>query len=245
MALHGGIIPYGATFLVFTDYCRPSIRLAALMGLRTIYVMTHDSIGLGEDGPTHQPVEHLAALRVIPNLNVFRPADSIETMECWHLALTTLNTPSVIALSRQNLPLVRLQVSNTNLSGLGGYILRETEALTRAITIVATGSEVSLAIEAQIQLENEGIATAVISMPSCELFRSQSQHYQDSVIVPGSKLIVVEAGLRQSWDRILGKNDQFIGMDGFGASAPADSLFKHFEITTEAIIESAKQQTST
>ena len=245
MALHGGIIPYGATFLVFTDYCRPSIRLAALMGLRTIYVMTHDSIGLGEDGPTHQPVEHLAALRVIPNLNVFRPADSIETMECWHLALTTLNTPSVIALSRQNLPLVRLQVSNTNLSGLGGYILRETEALTRAITIVATGSEVSLAIEAQIQLENEGIATAVISMPSCELFRSQSQHYQDSVIVPGSKLIVVEAGLRQSWDRILGKNDQFIGMDGFGASAPADSLYKHFKITTEAIIESAKQQTST
>ena len=245
MALHGGIIPYGGTFLVFTDYCRPSIRLAALMGLRTIYVMTHDSIGLGEDGPTHQPIEHLAALRVIPNLNVFRPADSIETMECWHLALTALNTPSVIALSRQNLPLVRLQVSDTNLSGLGGYILRETKAVTRAVTIVATGSEVSLAIEAQIQLEKEGIATAVISMPSCELFRSQTQHYQDSVITPGSKLIVAEAGLRQSWDRMLGRNGQFVGMDGFGASAPADSLYKHFNITTEVIIKSAKQQIST
>ena len=240
LALHGGIIPYGGTFLVFTDYCRPSIRLASLMGLRTIYVMTHDSIGLGEDGPTHQPIEHLASLRAIPNLHVFRPADSIETMECWQLALNAAVTPSIIALSRQNLPLVRLQVAEKNLSGYGGYILKNSQKSSADITIVATGSEVSLALEAQKFLENENIGTTVVSMPCCELFDMQSKGYQESVIDPNSKLIVVEAGIRQSWDKKLSDKDHFIGMDGFGASAPATGLYEHFHITKDAIIEAAK-----
>ena len=240
LALHGGIIPYGGTFLVFTDYCRPSIRLASLMGLRTIYVMTHDSIGLGEDGPTHQPIEHLASLRAIPNLHVFRPADSIETMECWQLALGAVNTPSIIALSRQNLPLLRLQAAEKNLSGYGGYILRSSQKSSSDITIVATGSEVYLALEAQNLLEKENIATTVVSMPCCELFDMQSKSYQETVIDPKSKLIVVEAGIRQSWDKKLSEKGHFIGMDGFGASAPATGLYKHFNITKDAIIEAAK-----
>jgi transketolase len=240
MALHGGVIPYGGTFLVFTDYCRPAIRLASLMGLRSIYVMTHDSIGLGEDGPTHQPVEHLASLRVIPNLNVFRPADAIETMECWQIALSTPNTPSVIALTRQNLGLIRSDESELNLSKNGGYIINNTQTNVRSLTLVATGSEVSLALEAQETLEQEGIGTTVVSMPCCEIFNEQTQNYRDSVLCPGSKLIVIEAGVRQSWDRLLGDNGQFVGMNGFGASAPADELYKHFGITTEAIVSVAK-----
>jgi transketolase len=241
MALHGGVIPYGGTFLVFTDYCRPAIRLASLMGLRSIYVMTHDSIGLGEDGPTHQPVEHLASLRVIPNLNVFRPADAIETMECWQIALSTPNTPSIIALTRQNLALIRSDESEINLSENGGYIIKNTQAEVRSLTLVATGSEVSLALEAQDALEQEGIGTTVVSMPCCEIFNGQAQSYRDAVLCPGSKLIVIEAGVRQSWDRLLGENGQFVGMNGFGASAPADKLYKHFGITTDAIVSAAKE----
>jgi transketolase len=240
MALHGGVIPYGGTFLVFTDYCRPAIRLASIMGLRSIYVMTHDSIGLGEDGPTHQPVEHLASLRVIPNLNVFRPADAIETMECWQIALSTRNTPSIIALTRQNLALIRSDKSEINLSQYGGYIIKNTKAEVRSLTLVATGSEVSLALEAQDALEQEGISTAVVSMPCCEIFNNQAQNYRDMVLCPGSKLIVIEAGVRQSWDRLLGEKGQFVGMNGFGASAPADKLYKHFGITTDAIVSAAK-----
>ena len=240
LALHGGVIPYGATFLVFTDYCRPSIRLAALMGLRSIFVMTHDSIGLGEDGPTHQPVEHLSALRVIPNLNVYRPADPIETVECWQAALTTPNTPSVIALTRQGLPQLRSDGTADNRSAKGGYVLRESSQSSRAITLVATGSEVSLAVEARKALEADGIATAVVSMPCCELFADQDKTYRDTVLVPGSAQVVVEAGIRQSWDRLLGDAGQFVGMDGFGASAPAGALYKHFGITAEAIVAAAK-----
>ena len=202
--------------------------------------MTHDSIGLGEDGPTHQPIEHLASLRAIPNLHVFRPSDAIETMECWQLALNATSTPSIIALSRQNLPLVRLQVAEKNLSEYGGYILKSSQKSSVDITIVATGSEVTMALEAQNSLEKENIATTVVSMPCCELFDMQSKSYQESVIDPNSKLIVVEAGVRQSWDKKLSDKDHFIGMDGFGASAPATGLYEHFHITKDAIIEAAK-----
>ena len=243
MALHGGVIPYGATFLVFTDYCRPSIRLAALMGLRSIFVMTHDSIGLGEDGPTHQPVEHLAALRVIPNLNVYRPADAIETAECWEAAIATATTPSVIVLTRQGLPQLRADTGSENLSAKGGYVLQDSGRGARAVTLVATGSEVSLAIEARTMLEAGGIGTAVVSMPCAESFAARDQAYRDAVMAPGSALVVVEAGIRQSWDRLLGERGRFIGMDGFGASAPASALFEHFGITAAAIVAAAKSAT--
>jgi transketolase len=240
MALHGGVIPYGATFLVFTDYCRPSIRLAALMRLRSIFVMTHDSIGLGEDGPTHQPVEHLAALRAIPNLNVYRPADAVETAECWQAALATPNSPSVIALTRQGLPQLRTDGSKENLSANGGYVLKDAGSSGRAVTLIATGSEVSLAIEARAMLEAEGIGTAVVSMPCGELFSGQDKVYRDNVLAPGSAVVVIEAGIRQSWDRLLGENGKFVGMSSFGASAPAGALYKHFGITAEAIAAAAK-----
>jgi transketolase len=240
MALHGGVIPYGATFLVFTDYCRPSIRLAALMELRSIFVMTHDSIGLGEDGPTHQPVEHLAALRVIPNLNVYRPADAVETSECWQAALNTPNNPSVIALTRQGLPQLRADEGSENLSAKGGYVIKDTGQSSRAVTLIATGSEVSLAVDAQAVLEVSGIATAVVSMPCNELFSIQDKAYQDVVLHPNAARVVVEAGIRQSWDRLLGERGQFVGMAGFGASAPASALYKHFGITVEAIVAAAK-----
>jgi len=240
MALHGGVIPYGGTFLVFTDYCRPSIRLAALMKLRVIFVMTHDSIGLGEDGPTHQPVEHLASLRAIPNLNVFRPADSVETAECWETALVEQGTPSIIALSRQNVPAVRLTNNPDNLCSRGGYVLRGTSHKKNIITIISTGSEVSIALDAQDKLEQDGLYTSVVSMPCCELFYKQEQDYKDSVIRPESYIIVVEAGVQQSWDRILGNGGKFIGMHDFGASAPAKELFEHYNITAEAIVEAAK-----
>ncbi|MBM85538.1 MAG: transketolase [Rhodospirillaceae bacterium] len=238
MALHGGIIPYGGTFLVFTDYCRPAIRLAALMRLRVIYVMTHDSIGLGEDGPTHHPVEHLSALRVIPNLNVYRPADAVETAECWEAALAAESTPSVIALSRQGLPQLRTQVDE-NLSARGGYVLCA-PSNARAVTLVATGSEVSFAVEAQQTLEADGIATAVISMPCFEAFAVQDPAYREEVLAPDSALVVIEAGMRQSWDRLLGASGRFVGMDSFGASAPGAALYEHFGITVGAIVTAAK-----
>lgn len=231
MALYGGIIPYGGTFLVFSDYCRPSIRLSALMQQRVIYVMTHDSIGLGEDGPTHQPVEHLAALRVIPGLQVFRPCDAVETLESWQIALESQDKPSLLALTRQALPSLRKEYSQENLSAKGGYII--SEQANAISTIVATGSEVHLAIKAQTKLAQEEIAVNVVSMPSVELFLSQSKEYQQSVL-KGGYILAVEAASSMGWERVA---DDFIGMISFGASAPAEELYEYFGITIEKIIE--------
>ena len=237
IALHSGLIPYGGTFLVFTDYCRPSIRLSALMGLRVIYIMTHDSIGLGEDGPTHQPVEHLSALRAIPNLEVWRPADSVETLEVWQASLQSLNTPSVIALSRQNLKPVRRKFTKNNLSALGAYILVDNDDAD--ICLYSSGSEIEIAINASEKLELEGIKTKVISVPSIDRFYLQNKEYRDKIVNSIPK-IVIEAGVRQSWDYILNENDIFIGMSGFGSSAPAKDLYEHFSITEEKVVSSAK-----
>ena len=234
MALHGGFIPYGATFLIFTDYCRPSIRLSALMKQRVIYVMTHDSIGLGEDGPTHQPVEHLSSLRAIPNVNVFRPCDAIETAECWQIALQSKETPSVLALTRQGLAPTRTTHSSENLSAKGGYIAAAAEGERKA-TILATGSEVEIALAARDALQADGIGTAVVSMPCQELFDAQDDAYRFEVLGPGSTRVAVEAAVRLGWDRYIGLNGGFVGMDGFGASAPAGQLYEHFGITAAAV----------
>ncbi len=237
MALHGGIIPYGGTFMQFADYCRPSIRLAALMKQRVVFVMTHDSIGLGEDGPTHQPVEHLAALRAIPGLLVMRPCDGVETAECWDIALNNKNRPSLLALSRQGLPTVRSRGGKTcpqNLSACGAYVL-EGMGEDRHVTLLATGSEVHLALEARAQLRAEGINATVVSMPCWELFEEQDEDYRASVLGTAPR-IAIEAGIRQGWDRYLGDKGAFIGMSGFGASAPAEKLYRHFGITTENIV---------
>jgi transketolase len=239
MALHGGIIPYGGTFLVFTDYCRPSIRLAALMEQRVIYVMTHDSIGLGEDGPTHQPIEHLASLRAMPNLNVFRPADTVETAECWQLALHAASTPSVLALTRQGLPQLRIEASDANLCARGGYVLREATGDHKA-TLVATGSEVSLAIEAREVLEADGIGTRVVSLPCWELFQDQDEAYRQDVLGKTSVKVGIEAAIGFGWSDILGADGTFVGMTGFGASAPAGDLYKHFGITADAVVAAVK-----
>ncbi|HEY9548945.1 MAG TPA: transketolase C-terminal domain-containing protein, partial [Kiloniellaceae bacterium] len=238
IALHGGLIPYGGTFLVFTDYCRPAIRLSALMGLRVVYVMTHDSIGLGEDGPTHQPVEHLAALRAIPNLKVFRPADAVETAECWELALQSEHGPSVLALTRQNLPTLRRECGE-NLSAFGAYIMAPADS-ERQVTLIASGSEVQIALEAQQLLRAEGISAAVVSMPSWELFEQQPPHYRDEVLGPGTLHIAIEAAAGFGWDRWIEPGGAFIGMRGFGASAPAKELFEKFGITAKAVVESVK-----
>jgi transketolase len=242
MALHGGIIPYGGTFLVFTDYCRPSIRLSALMGQRVIYVMTHDSIGLGEDGPTHQPVEHLAALRAIPNLHVLRPADAVETLECWATALENDGGPTVLALTRQNVPALRTTDGTENLSAKGGYVLAEAEGGERQATLIATGSEVSLAMKARELLAAQGIRAAVVSMPCWSLFDRQTAKYRKSVL-GAARLprVAVEAGIEFGWERYLGGKGAFVGMSGFGASAPATDLYRHFGITPEAIAEAAKK----
>ncbi len=239
MALHGGIIPYGATFLVFTDYCRPSIRLSALMRQRVIYVMTHDSIGLGEDGPTHQPVEHLAALRAIPNLHVFRPAEGIETAECWQIALGATETPSIIALTRQAVPNLRsASAGPENLSARGAYVLREAKGR-RQVTLMATGSEVGIAAEAAEVLAKDGIAAAVVSMPSFELFRKQTDACRGEVLGEAPR-IAIEAAVVQGWHEWLRPADRFIGMSGFGASAPASKLYEHFGITAAKVAEAAR-----
>jgi transketolase len=234
MALHGGFIPYGATFLIFTDYCRPSIRLSALMKQRVIYVMTHDSIGLGEDGPTHQPVEQLSSLRAIPNVNVFRPCDAIETAECWQIALQSKETPSVLALTRQGLTPTRTAHSSKNLSAQGGYIAAAAEGKRKA-TILATGSEVEIALAARDALQVDGIGTAVVSMPCQELFNLQDDAYKLEVLGPEFSRVAVEAAVRLGWDRYIGLNGGFVGMDGFGASAPAGQLYEHFGITAAAV----------
>jgi transketolase len=237
IALHGGLIPYGATFLVFTDYCRPSMRLSALMNQRVIYVMTHDSIGLGEDGPTHQPVEHLAALRAIPNLMVFRPGDAVETAEAWQTALETTNAPSVLALSRQGLAQFRHGDMTDNKTAKGAYIAVNCDA-PRQITLLASGSEVAIALDAQSNLAAAGIAAAVVSVPCLDLFAAQSDAYRDTVLGTAPR-IVIEAGIRQGWEWLLRDHDHFIGMTGFGASAPIDDLYQHFGITADAAIVAA------
>lgn len=239
IALHRGFIPYGGTFLVFSDYCRPSIRLSALMRQRVIYVMTHDSIGLGEDGPTHQPVEHLAALRSIPNLLVMRPADAMETAECWEAALRHETGPSLLALSRQNLPALRIDAGENSLSASGGYLLAG-NGDKRDVTLIATGSEVSIAMEARSLLGADGISAAVVSMPCLTLFEQQSPEYREAVLGKHERRIVIEAGIRQSWDAILGANGVFIGMRGFGASGPANELYRHFGIDAASIAAAAK-----
>ena len=233
-ALHGGVIPFGGTFLVFTDYCRPSIRLSALMEQRVIYVMTHDSIGLGEDGPTHQPVEHVASLRAIPNLLVFRPADIVETAECWQLAVENQNRPSVLALSRQGLAQLRTAYDSENRAAKGGYILQDC-AGTPDITLMATGSEVSIAADAKAQLESAGHKVRLVSVPSLELLKEQGADYLDNLRGGANAVIAVEAGLEMGWSGILRTGDGFIGMNSFGASAPAGELYAHFGITAEAI----------
>jgi len=238
IALHGGFIPYGGTFLVFADYSRPSLRLAALMGIRVIHVLTHDSIGLGEDGPTHQPVETLSALRAIPNFTVIRPADAIETAEAWLAALENTGGPSGLVLSRQGLPALRDDSGSENKVAKGGYVLREAEG-ERKVTIIATGSEVHLAVEAAETLAASGIAAAVVSMPSMELFAKQSEAYRNEVLGTAPR-IGVEAAVRQSWDRHLRDGDVFIGMSGFGASGPGPDVYEHFGITSDAIVEAAK-----
>jgi transketolase len=239
MALHGGIIPFSGTFLVFSDYCRPSIRLAALMGVRVIHVMTHDSIGLGEDGPTHQPVEHLAALRAIPNLNLFRPADLTETAECWQLAVENDEGPSVIALTRQNLPALRTRFEEKNLSARGAYELSPAKGKAQ-VSLFASGSEVSLCVTAQAELEKQGIAARVVSVPCLDLFLAQDASYRASIIGDAKVKIACEAAVRMGWDEVIGADGIFTGMTGFGASAPYKDLYRHFGITAEALVAKAK-----
>lgn len=245
MALHGGLRPYGGTFMCFTDYARPSMRLAALMKIPTVFVMTHDSIGLGEDGPTHQPVEHLAISRATPNTHVFRPADTIETAEAWELALTSKNTPSVLSLTRQGLSTVRTEHKTKNLTAQGAYVLADAEGKRQAI-LMATGSEVEIAMAARDILQADGIGTRVVSMPCWELFEEQEESYRKRVLPGGPVRVAVEAGIRFGWDRWLfgerGRREKagFVGMHDFGASAPAGTLYKEFGITAEAVAEKAK-----
>jgi transketolase len=237
LALHGGFIPYGGTFLIFSDYLRPALRLSALMGQRVIYVLTHDSIGLGEDGPTHQPIEHLAALRAIPNLNVFRPADAVEVAECWELALMDEATPSVIALTRQAIQPVRQEPSSDNLCARGAYLIQDTVGVSK-VKLFASGSEVGLALQVRILLSEAGISAAVVSMPCWRLFEAQPKAYRDLLIGPKSSLrVAIEAAGGFGWERYIGEDGLMMGMKGFGASAPAVDLYEHFHLTPEAIAD--------
>jgi transketolase len=238
IAVHGGLIPYGGTFLIFTDYARGAIRLSAIMEVGVIYVMTHDSIGLGEDGTTHQPIEHLAALRAMPHLNVFRPGDAVETAECWQLALEHRHNPSILALTRQALPLQRTEAHSENRSAKGAYVLAEADG-ERQVTLLATGSEVAIAIDARVALAASGIRAAVVSMPCWELFEKQDAAYQKSVLGAAPR-VAVEAAARLGWDRWLGERSAFVGMHSFGASAPIEALYPHFGITAEKVAEAAK-----
>ena len=238
IALHGGFVTYGGTFLAFADYCRPAIRLSALMNVPVSYVMTHDSIGLGEDGPTHQPVEHLAALRAIPNLNVFRPADAVETAEVWEIAATSTGTPSLLALSRQALATLRTTHTETNMTAMGAYVLRDVPK--RDVTLIATGSEVEIALKAADFLAEAGVKAAVVSAPCFELFARQSEGYRAKVLGTVPR-VGVEAAIRQGWGQILDRGDGFVGMTGFGASAPAERLFAEFGITAENIVTQATE----
>ncbi|MCO5133077.1 MAG: transketolase [Phyllobacteriaceae bacterium] len=241
MALHGGLIPYSGTFLAFADYCRPAIRLASLMGIRVIHVMTHDSIGLGEDGPTHQPVEQIASLRAIPNLYVMRPCDTMETAECWQVALEAEKTPSVLALTRQNLPALRTEFSRDNLCAKGAYTLSPCEG-EEQVTLFASGSEVEIAMDAKKLLEAEGIGTRVVSVPCFELFDAQSAEYRRDVLGEAPVRIAVEAAISQGWEKFIGTDGGFVGMSTFGASAPYKELYEHFGITPEAVAKAAKKR---
>ncbi|WP_116133513.1 transketolase [Tropicimonas sp. IMCC34043] len=243
IALHGGFFPYGGTFLAFADYCRPAIRLSALMGVPVAYVMTHDSIGLGEDGPTHQPVETIASLRAIPNLTVIRPADAVETAEAWQIAAASDSTPTLLCLSRQNLPTLRTAHRDENLTARGAYVLNEPEG-GRDVTLIATGSEVEIAMEASCLLAADGIRAAVVSAPSFELFAAQPEDYRQQVRGDVPR-VGIEAAIRQGWDLFLERSDSFVGMAGFGASAPAPELYRHFGITAEAAADAARRQIET
>jgi transketolase len=238
MALHGGIIPYSGTFLVFSDYCRPAIRLAALIGKRVIHVMTHDSIGLGEDGPTHQPVEQLAALRAIPNLLVFRPCDAVETVECWQLALEAGGRPSILALTRQNLPQLRNRLDEENICAQGAYEIAGPDGHSD-VSIFATGSEVAIAVDGAKLLAERGVAARVVSVPCFELFMEQKDEYRRAIVGDAKVKIGVEAAVRQGWDAIIGSDGIFVGMNSFGASAPYKELYKKFGITAEMLAGAA------
>ncbi|WP_427144994.1 transketolase [Rhizobium pisi] len=238
IALHGGLIPYGGGFLIFSDYCRPPIRLASLMGIRVIHVLTHDSIGVGEDGPTHQPVEQIAGLRAVPNLRVFRPADAVETAECWQIAMKSKDHPSALALTRQNLTTVRTEYNEKNLCELGAYTLAGNADA--KVTIFASGSEVELAVAARATLEGKGVRTRVVSVPCTELFFDQPEAYRQEVLGNSPVKIAVEAAVREGWDAFIGPEGSFVGMKGFGASGPAKDVFKHFGITADAIVAAAE-----
>ena len=240
MALHGGIIPYGGTFLIFLDYCKPSLRLSALMGLRVVYIFSHDSIGLGEDGPTHQPIEHLAHLRAIPNLNVFRPADTIETLECWEIALKSSTNPSVIALSRQKVPFVTETLTKKNMSTLGGYELKKTN-FNPEITLIASGSEVQIAIDALNKLKEININSKVVSMPCQELFDKQSKEYREKVIEQNSKKISIEASSIFGWEKYVGSQGSSLGMKSFGKSAPYKAIYEDLNLTSDNVVMIAKK----
>jgi transketolase len=240
MALHKGIIPYGGTFLVFLDYCKPSLRLSALMGLKVIYIFSHDSIGLGEDGPTHQPIEHLSHLRAIPNLNVFRPADTIETLECWELALKNSNTPSVIALSRQKLPFITETLTQKNMTGFGAYEIKKNNP-NPEVTLIASGSEVQIALEAFNKLKDLNISSKVVSMPCQELFNKQPDEYKEKILEKNSIKISIEASIINGWEKYVGPEGASLGMKSFGKSAPIKDLYKHFSLTSDNIVSLAKK----
>jgi transketolase len=241
IALHGGLIPYGGTFLCFSDYCRPSIRLAALMQIRTIFVMTHDSIGLGEDGPTHQPVEQLAALRAVPHLAVYRPGDPVETTECWESILDTPRQAALLALSRQPMPLLRRDPGNENRSAKGGYILLEAEGGERKLTILSSGSELHLAVQARDILQKQGVATAVVSMPCRLLFEQQDAAYKRAVLGTTRARVAVEAAVELGWERYIGLEGRFVGMHSFGASGKIADVYKKFDINAEAVVRAAHE----
>jgi len=240
MALHGGIIPYGGTFLIFSDYCKPSLRLSALMGLKAIYIFSHDSIGLGEDGPTHQPIEHLFQLRSIPNLNVFRPADTIETLECWEIALKSSTNSSVIALSRQKLSFVTEIFSKKNMSRFGAYEITKTKTVPD-VTLVASGSEVQIAMKAQKKLKKININSKVVSMPCQELFNKQSKEYREKIIDKESVKISIEAGSVFGWEKYVGPNGISLGIKSFGKSAPYKKIYEHFNLTSDNIVKLARK----
>ena len=240
MALHGGIIPYGGTFLIFLDYCKPSLRLSALMGLKVIYIFSHDSIGLGEDGPTHQPIEHLAHLRAIPNLNVFRPADTIETLECWEIALKSSTNPSVIALSRQKIPFVTETLTDKNMSAFGAYELRKTNS-NPEITLIASGSEVEIALEASNKLKEANINSKIVSMPCQELFNKQPKEYREKIIEKNTKKISIEAGSIFGWEKYVDADGVSLGLKSFGKSAPYKSIYENFNLTSDSVVMIAKK----
>lgn len=239
MVLHGGIVPYSGTFLVFSDYCRPSLRLASLMHLRVIHVMTHNSIGIGEDGPTHHPVEQLAALRAIPGLQVFRPCDAVETIECWELALQSADHPSILSLTRQPVPQLRTAFDAENRCATGAYELVPAEGGSAEVSLFASGSEVSIAVDAHRLLTDRGILARVVSVPCFELLFDAPAETRDAIIGDAPVKVAVEAAVRQGWDAIIGSDGAFVGMRGFGVSAPYQELYKHFGITPEKVAEAA------